>query len=109
MSKINFSKIEYLLWDVDKSSFVPADYPEFLADRIAEKGNFDDLNWYFKEFSFEAFLARVLTSPNTSPRTKNFWKNFIKYNEIEINIKEFDKKSYDEPKHTALFWSQGVA
>jgi len=76
---MDLSIIKSLLWDVKYEDFDSKLFQDFLADRIAEKGNIDQLNWYFEKFGFSKFIARVLTSVNTSRQTKDFWQKYLQY------------------------------
>lgn len=75
------SPIRHLLWDVNLSDFEgkAREYDEFLAVRVAEKGNESDLNWYFKHFGFKRFIDVIFSNREVSSQTRNFWRLFLEY------------------------------
>jgi hypothetical protein len=81
--KIDIGPIVNILWDVDLEYFSAESYRDFLADRIAEKGRIEHLNWYFDHFGFQSFIDRVNASPNVSAQSKNFWELYLRYNQTD--------------------------
>lgn len=78
LDKIDLTPVAYLLWDIDLELFSLEVYQEFLAVRIAEKGNIRSLNWYFINVGKDKFLHAVLTSSQITAQTRNFWRLYLK-------------------------------
>lgn len=70
---------QYLFWDVDLEQFEPERYQSFLAKRIATKGQFSDILWYFKHFGKEQFLQTVFSERDIPEDVRNFWEQYKKY------------------------------
>lgn len=69
-----------LLWDVDKNSFNYKAYPEFVAYRIAEYGNFSLIKWFCGEFGFEKFYSAIIAHKEVKQKTKLFWQEYKRIN-----------------------------
>ncbi len=68
--------IKNILWDVDLQVFEAADYKEFMAVRVAEKGDLNCLAWFIAEFGVES-LVPVLNSREVTAATKQFWQIYF--------------------------------
>lgn len=68
--------ITNLLWDVDIASLNTSlkSHAEFLANRIAEKGNSLCLRWYVKQFGATTFLQYLDRNSRLDSYTAEFWQ-----------------------------------
>ncbi len=67
------SHLHALFWDVDLTTFRPADYPDYTIARVLEIGDEDAVRWLRATFA-EAEIRRVLgTERRLSRRSAGFW------------------------------------
>ena len=63
-----------ILWDIDPRTLDAKRHQRFIITRVAEKGTLADVRWLKKKFGIPTIKKNVLTSRNTSVKTKNFWQ-----------------------------------
>lgn len=73
-------QLSQLLWDVDKNSFDYKSYPDFVAYRIAEYGDFSLVQWFCQEFGFDQFYDAIISHKQVKAHTKSFWLEYKRLN-----------------------------
>lgn len=62
-----------LFWDVDLTTFNPAEFPQYTIERVLELGNEDAVAWLRRTFSQDLIVTALRASRQLSPRSANFW------------------------------------
>ncbi|MEI7426073.1 MAG: hypothetical protein WCK16_04095 [Candidatus Moraniibacteriota bacterium] len=82
-----------LFWDIDQEKLDPKKYGIFVAKRILEKGNTDDLDWalqfYGQDFMVDVFQKN---SDKFDSKSNNFWYLYFNLNKSECIQKQLTKK-----------------
>ncbi len=62
-----------LFWDVDVSTFHPAEYPDYAILRVLEMGDEDAVQWLRATFPAEEICRVLRTERRLSRKSANFW------------------------------------
>ncbi len=64
-------------WDVDASKVNPSDYPEYVINRLLDKGNLEAARWVLKNFPKEKIIETLKTIRDFSPKSARFWATYF--------------------------------
>ena len=64
-------------WDVDFDKLNLEESRAFILKRLLDRGNNQAIKWVFKNYQKEEIKALLLTSRDLSPKTGNFWADFL--------------------------------
>lgn len=67
-------RLKPIFWDVDFGKLDTKKDKDYIITRIAEKGRWKDVQWMKDQFDLEEIQELVLSSKNTSAKTKSFWQ-----------------------------------
>ncbi|MBN2761700.1 MAG: hypothetical protein JXR41_01325 [Bacteroidales bacterium] len=67
-------------WDVVFDDLTIEKYPRFIAERLLNYGDLNEVNWLFSWTDREFIKTLVDTSRNLNPKTRNYWKIILTQN-----------------------------
>ena len=84
-----------LFWDVDYTSSTADEYPEFVIERVIQRGNGHDIRLLIGYYGYEKIRQSLINNPRFSDITKNFLK-------IYFNLTDKDLRS-PKPSNPTLW------
>jgi hypothetical protein len=66
-------------WDVAFDKLTFDKYPRFIAERLLNYRNLDDIKWLLARTDRQFLNSLVKTSRNLNDKTKNYWQIMLKY------------------------------
>jgi hypothetical protein len=66
-------------WDVAFDELTFDKYPRFIAERLLNFGNLDDIKWLLARTDRQFLDSLVETSRNLNDKTKNYWQIILKH------------------------------
>lgn len=64
-------------WDVAFDELTFEKYPRFIAERLLNYGNLNDIRWLLAHTDQQFLAAIIENSRNLNDKTKNYWKIFL--------------------------------
>lgn len=71
-------------WDTEAKKVNPARHPEYVINRLLDKGDLKAARWVVKNFSEELIKKTLRTSHDFSPWNGRFWANYYQMANTEI-------------------------
>lgn len=71
-------------WDVDPSGVNPQKSPDYVINRLLDKGNLEAARWVLETFSHEALKATLKSMKGFSPKSARFWSLYLGVPEKEV-------------------------
>lgn len=65
-------------WDVDPGELSIEKNIRFIAERILNLGNQEDVKWLFSRIDIQYIKALVKNSRNLNNKTRNFWQTMLR-------------------------------
>jgi hypothetical protein len=81
-------------WDVDFNELQEDSYPQFIIERILERGDEETVNWLFQHFTKSEIKRTLRKRRGISPLSANYWSLILKVprNQILCLQKQSQKK-----------------
>lgn len=71
-------------WDIDAATFNPAEHPQYVVNRLLDKGNLEAARWTLRSFSKDLIVETLKTQRDFSPRSAQFWATYLDVSPKEI-------------------------
>jgi len=65
-------------WDVDPNELSFKENSRFIAERILNFGNLDDVKWLFARIDIQDISTLLINSRNLNNKTRNFWQTMLR-------------------------------
>lgn len=84
-------------WDVQAENVNPSTHPQYVINRLLDKGNLDAARWVLKSFPKETVINSLRHGPAVDPPTASFWSNYLKISRKDIATNN-DYRRKPDPK-----------
>lgn len=64
-------------WDVNASRVNPAKSPNYVINRLLDKGDLNAARWVLSSFPKEVIIGTLKTMRDFSPRSARFWATYL--------------------------------
>ncbi len=71
-------------WDVDPKQVNPQKSPEYVINRLLDKGNLEAARWLLNTFQQQALEEALKTMRGFSPKSARFWALYLGVPESEV-------------------------
>lgn len=71
------SELHLFFWDVDAQKLNPSKNPNYVINRLLDKGNLQAARWVLKNFPKELIVETIKTRRDFSPWTALFWAHYL--------------------------------
>ena len=71
-------KLKRYFWDVDPGELSFEENSRFIAERILNLGNPEDVKWLFSRIDIQYIRTLVKNSRNLNNKTRNFWQTMLR-------------------------------
>lgn len=71
-------------WDVNASRVNPAKSPNYVINRLLDKGDLNAARWVLSSFPKEVIIGTLKTMRDFSPWNGRFWAKYLGINEEEV-------------------------
>ncbi len=71
-------KLKRYFWDVDPNELSFEEHSRFIAERILNFGNLEDVNWLFSHIDTQFIKTLVKNSRTLNNKTRNFWQTMLR-------------------------------
>ncbi len=71
------SSLHQFFWDVDAKKVNPATHPDYVINRLLDKGNLEAARWVLKNFPRDTIIETLKTRRDFSPWNGVFWANYL--------------------------------
>lgn len=71
-------------WDVQAEKVNPSTHPQYVINRLLDKGNLDAARWVLKSFPKETIRETFRKRRDFSPWNGRFWAHYLELSEKEV-------------------------
>jgi len=71
-------KLKRYFWDVDLKELSFEENSRFIAERILNLGNPEDVKWLFSRIDIQYIRTLIKNSRNLNNKTRNFWQTMLR-------------------------------
>lgn len=71
-------KLKRYFWDVDPGELSFEENSRFIAERILNLGNPEDVKWLLSRIDIQYIRTLVKNSRNLNNKTRNFWQTMLR-------------------------------
>ncbi len=71
-------------WDVDATKTNPAEHPQYVINRLLDKGDLEAARWVLKNFPKETIVETLKKRRDFSPWNGTFWGHYLGIPEAEV-------------------------
>lgn len=70
-------------WDTDTTKVNPRTHPDYVINRLLDKGDLAAARWVVKNFSKEKIIDAFRNTRDASFKTVNFWSKYLNFSPLE--------------------------
>lgn len=67
----------HFFWDIDTEKLNPKEKPEFVIERLLDKGDANAVSWVLNNYSTQTITNTFETVRDFSPKIGNFWMLYL--------------------------------
>lgn len=71
-------------WDIEAKKLDPSKYPQYVINRLLDKGDLKAARWTLKTFPKKLIKKTLQTMRDFSPKNASFWALFLKIPKKEM-------------------------